>query len=264
MRPSSNMVANLLYSSRRWLHHLRYGIGDFLLPSRLPLASLQDWEQALSLEWRMFQERPVYLKKFTDCHTPEQVREVLLAEAHTRLEEYNRVGYPFADLFRSLRLTSDRRVLQIAAGVFSELLPLVEENPFRLYLEDPLFDSILSHVDLRSAWGKAVVEYCTLPAERLQEQYSADSFDVVVANNVLNHTYDPEHVLDQIIVVAKPAGTVFLHHIDQPEGYQHPVRVVRRQIANYLSRQGVEVVFQSDFVYPDRPKKRHSWMFRRK
>ena len=51
-------------------------------------------------------------------------------------------------------------------------------------------------------------------AERLVAQFGNDAFDVVHAQNCIDHTADPVRAIDEMVAVARPGGWVVLFHAE--------------------------------------------------
>jgi SAM-dependent methyltransferase len=51
-------------------------------------------------------------------------------------------------------------------------------------------------------------------AERLVERFGADAFDVVHAQNCIDHTADPHRAIEQMVAVTRPGGWVVLYHAE--------------------------------------------------
>jgi SAM-dependent methyltransferase len=59
-------------------------------------------------------------------------------------------------------------------------------------------------------------------AERLVDQFGTDAFDVVHAQNCIDHTADPHRAIEQMVGVTKPGGYVVMYHAENEgkrEGY---------------------------------------------
>ena len=51
-------------------------------------------------------------------------------------------------------------------------------------------------------------------AERLVERFGPDAFDVVHAQNCIDHTADPHRAIDQMVAVVRPGGFVVMYHAE--------------------------------------------------
>lgn len=58
-------------------------------------------------------------------------------------------------------------------------------------------------------------------AERLTELFEPDSFDLVHAENAIDHCYDPVEAIRQMVTVVKPGGRVVLRHYRREADRQH-------------------------------------------
>ncbi|MFL5620944.1 MAG: class I SAM-dependent methyltransferase [Gemmatimonadaceae bacterium] len=51
-------------------------------------------------------------------------------------------------------------------------------------------------------------------AEQLVAQFGRDAFDIVHAQNCIDHTADPQRAIEQMVAVARPGGYVVLYHAE--------------------------------------------------
>jgi len=58
-------------------------------------------------------------------------------------------------------------------------------------------------------------------AERLLEQFGHDAFDIVNAQNCIDHTADPSRAIEQMVAVTRPAGYVVLFHAENEGEREH-------------------------------------------
>jgi SAM-dependent methyltransferase len=56
--------------------------------------------------------------------------------------------------------------------------------------------------------------------ERLVEQFGAETFDVVVAANCIDHTGDAPRALEEMVGVLRPGGTVVMDHFEDEGAHQ--------------------------------------------
>jgi len=75
---------------------------------------------------------------------------------------------------------------------------------------------------LAEDYDRLLAEFAIVPpvrtvyadAERLVAQFGADAFDIVHAQNCIDHTADPFRAIEQMVAVAKPGGYVVLYHAE--------------------------------------------------
>jgi SAM-dependent methyltransferase len=111
------------------------------------------------------------------------------------------------------RVDADRvRILDVGSG---PLTKLGKTHPSKR-LEIVATDLLASHYDRLLAELDVVppVRSVYADAERLVEQFGPDSFDIVHAQNCIDHTADPHRAIDQMVAVAKPGGYVVLYHAE--------------------------------------------------
>ena len=262
-RRVSGNVKRALRPHVRRVGHGALQIRDPALRSSLPSVNKERWEQTLKTQWDCFSSSDSYLGQIKRIRTDDERRVKILDVCQERLAEYPKYAYPFLEWLELSQLCGTR-VLHVASGIYADLLPLTIQRNFKYYLEDQLLDRVDEEIGYKSLFRREVADYCSLPAEKIGSYYEAASFDTILCHNVLNHTCNPEAILDNLVKLLKPnSGRLFLHHIDQPAHGSHPVRIIRKQLEAYFSRNGLSVVVQSHYSYPDRYKRRHSYLLKR-
>jgi SAM-dependent methyltransferase len=104
------------------------------------------------------------------------------------------------------------RILDVGSG---PLTKLGKTHPSKR-LEIVATDLLASHYDRLLAELGVVppVRSVYADAERLVEQFGPDAFDIVHAQNCIDHTADPHRAIEQMVAVAKPGGYVVLYHAE--------------------------------------------------
>jgi SAM-dependent methyltransferase len=101
-------------------------------------------------------------------------------------------------------------ILDIGAGPVTKLGYVWPGRRVRITAIDPIAD----HYD------RILEEYGVVPpvrttwceGELLAERFAPDTFDLVWAQNSLDHSYDPVRIVESALVVAKPGSKVVLAH----------------------------------------------------
>jgi SAM-dependent methyltransferase len=112
------------------------------------------------------------------------------------------------------------RILDVGAGPATCLGYVVEGRRIDITATDVLagvYDRLWARSDVTPP-----VRTIYADAERLTERFAPDSFDIVYAQNSLDHAARPRNAIEQMVQVAKPGGYVLLSHaIDEGvnEGY---------------------------------------------
>jgi SAM-dependent methyltransferase len=102
------------------------------------------------------------------------------------------------------------RILDVGAGPLTVLGYIWKERAFRIYAVDPLadiYDQLLKKHQivppLRTTWCQG---------ELLTERFPENSFDLVHAQNSLDHSFNPVAVIENCIRLVKPGCMVLLRH----------------------------------------------------
>ena len=236
-------------------------LADLFGPTAIPSVAQKNWSKASEVQWKYFQENPQYFDNRAFDSTAAQ-KQFILGRALEYSEQYEKVNYPFLNLFFKEDLRH-KKVLHIASGIFADLLPYVEDKGLEYYLEDPLLKLLDQKMGYYSLFSKLCKDFCSLTAENIGEYYQDQFFDYVICHNVLNHTYGPEQILDNIYSKLKIGGKIYLHHIDQDVEGTHPLRINKRQLLKYFQKKDLIPEYQSDYFYKNKVKKRHSFVLKK-
>jgi SAM-dependent methyltransferase len=109
------------------------------------------------------------------------------------------------------RLDAERiQILDVGAGPMTKL---GKKHPSK-QLEITATDLLASEYDGLLAELKIEPPLRTIYAngERLVEQFGQNAFDIVYAENCVDHMVDPLRAIDQMLMVTKPKGYVVLYH----------------------------------------------------
>lgn len=113
-----------------------------------------------------------------------------------------------------------RPVLDVGSGPLTKLGKTHPSKRLDITATDLLandYDRLLAGFDLVPP-----VRTVYADAERLVDQFGRDAFDIVHAQNCIDHTADPHQAIEQMIAVTRPGGYVVLYHAEnegQREGY---------------------------------------------
>jgi SAM-dependent methyltransferase len=100
-------------------------------------------------------------------------------------------------------------ILDVAAGPISSCGWKLDGRQVNLTAVDALaevYNGLLDEFGINPPVRTTVGE-----AERLSSQFGGGRFDLVHIRNALDHCYDPLLALREMLFVAKPGGTVFVH-----------------------------------------------------
>jgi SAM-dependent methyltransferase len=102
-------------------------------------------------------------------------------------------------------------ILDVGAGPLTYLGRKLPGKRLNIIAVDPLADEYDRIMDKYSV--KPLIQTEKLAGEELTKRFGVNSFDLVFARNSIDHSYDPEKAILQMISVVKPAGYVLLEHI---------------------------------------------------
>jgi SAM-dependent methyltransferase len=108
--------------------------------------------------------------------------------------------------------TGKIRILDVGAGPLTYLGKKAGAREIEIVAVDPLaseYDRVVAKYQVSPP-----VKTQKLDAERLSARFQRDTFDLVTARNCLDHSYDPEKAVLQMIYVAKPKCYVLLEHFE--------------------------------------------------
>jgi SAM-dependent methyltransferase len=116
---------------------------------------------------------------------------------------------------------SEVRILDVGAGPLSGVGKKSGHARVMLTAVDPLahgYDRILADLDIEPPVRTSFAD-----GESLTEFFAEDSFDIVVMENSLDHSWDPLQVVAEMLRVARIGGLVLLDHFEREaeiESYQ--------------------------------------------
>lgn len=102
------------------------------------------------------------------------------------------------------------RLLDVGSGPLTCLGKRWGERRIEITAIDPLAERYLQILDKYNL--RPPVAPVTGEAERLREYFPVDSFDLVHARNCLDHSWDPEAAIIEMLAVVKPGSYVLLQH----------------------------------------------------
>lgn len=113
------------------------------------------------------------------------------------------------------------RILDVGAGPLTFLGKKADGKRIRITAVDPLADE---YDRLLDKYGiEPLVRTQKVAAEELSDTFPENAFDLVVARNSIDHAYDPERAILQMIHVVKPGHYVYLAHAENEakrQGYK--------------------------------------------
>lgn len=101
-------------------------------------------------------------------------------------------------------------ILDIGAGPLTILGKVLNGKQINITAVDPLaeeYDEILSKYNI-----EPLVRTEKLDAEELTKQFSANTFDLIYARNSIDHAYNPEKAILQMIDILKNGSYIILEH----------------------------------------------------
>jgi SAM-dependent methyltransferase len=118
---------------------------------------------------------------------------------------------PLQDAIRELLPREGRvAILDVGAGPVTVLGKRSDRHIIELSATDALadeYDAILDHFGIVPP-----VRTVRCDTERLTERFARDTFDLVNAENTLDHHYDALAAIDQMVAVTKPGGVITMRH----------------------------------------------------
>jgi SAM-dependent methyltransferase len=146
------------------------------------------WDEAQRHE-RAYQEHKATSIRGSEIH--------LVASQTFRAHELRKRLAPFVEI------TSTTKVLEVGCG----------PHGIGFFLGDAdvsAVDPLAGFYDRAFAWARDGAKVRTLEARGEDLPFAQDTFDLVISDNVLDHTMEPERVLQEVRRVLKPGGVFFL------------------------------------------------------
>lgn len=101
-------------------------------------------------------------------------------------------------------------ILDVGAGPLTVLGKRMEGKSIYVTAVDPLADEYNNLLEKYQI--EPIVRTEKLDAEKLDQKFDLDTFDLVYASNAIDHAYNPENAILQMIKVVKPNCYVLLEH----------------------------------------------------
>jgi SAM-dependent methyltransferase len=112
------------------------------------------------------------------------------------------------------------KILDVGAGPFTYLGKTRNGRRVDITAVDPLADDY--EAILVKHQVEPPVRTLRAEAEKLSELFAPSSFDIAYARNCLDHSSDPVRAIDQMLLVTKPGGIVYLsHRINEGQNEQY-------------------------------------------
>ena len=102
-------------------------------------------------------------------------------------------------------------ILDVGAGPLTILGKQVPGRTIRITPVDPLADVYRRIMDKHGVTPPVATSWCH--GELLTERFRPNTFDLVWAQNSLDHSYDPLRIIEQALTVTRPGCRVVLTHI---------------------------------------------------
>lgn len=146
-------------------------------------------------------------------------------------------------------LPSPVRVLDVGAGPVTAIGYRLDGKSLEITAVDvlaPQYDQMLRKHGIDPPIRTRYAE-----GERLSEQFADDSFDLVYAQNSLDHMRDPMETIRQMVRIAKPgAHVVLVHAVDEAESQRyiglHQWNLSEREGRFVIWRPGQTIVVSSE------------------
>ncbi len=165
------------------------------------VAQLKAWRNGIDFELRWWDE----WMQTRGLEWPDLFAERMRADRPFSLD-YVRPGTPLDSL----------KVLDVGAGPITSLGLAIEGRPIDLTACDPLAPFYAALAARHSIEFPLKTEQAF--AEDLTSFYALEAYDLVYCRNALDHSFDPIRAIGQMLMVARPAGRVFLeHHANEAE-----------------------------------------------
>lgn len=123
----------------------------------------------------------------------------------------------FIDLLPSLDCIE---ILDVGAGPLTAIGKKCEGKKIIITAVDSLADVYNRMLEKYNI--EPIVKTQKIDAERLTDVFTEDKFDLVIALNAIDHTYNPEEAILQMLKVVKSGSFVFLRHtLDEGEAQDY-------------------------------------------
>lgn len=147
-------------------------------------------------------------------------KEGVEADTRARLDPNAPLQENFRNLATDIGKTSKLRILDVGAGVLTHIGKVWDNCDVQITAIDPLaaaYDELLSDVGI-----EPIVRTIEGQAENLPQQFPRQRFDIVVANNALDHSADaPACIKGMWQVVVKGGVMVLSHAINEAETHRY-------------------------------------------
>lgn len=133
-----------------------------------------------------------------------------VSEYHFRLNPEAELQDEFKRLIDAPAGGPPLKLLDVGAGPLTSFGKRWAGHTLEIFPTDPLADeynALLAKLGLR-----APVPSLPGHGEKLHEQFGKNSFDLALASNSLDHSYDPLLVIRHMLTLVKPGAHVFLAH----------------------------------------------------
>lgn len=138
------------------------------------------------------------------------------------------------------------RMLDVGSGPLTVFGKKVLGANLEIIATDPLADEYAQV--LRKLSIEPLVKCMRCYAEEIHMKYPADSYDLVVSHNALDHCYDPIAAINSALAVTKPGCWVSLWHEDN-EGVRQSYEGLHQW--NFTSEDGQFVIWSKEIRYAD-------------
>ncbi|MBW7957123.1 MAG: class I SAM-dependent methyltransferase [Deltaproteobacteria bacterium] len=156
-----------------------------------------------------------------------------------KLLEYWKKYRFFDEVQTFIRPLQGKKVLDIGCGVIS-VLNLIKEPGAELHGIDPLMDEYKQLYKLDDG-----IDWSAAPGEKVP--FPGGYFDIVFCTNVLDHTENPDAVLDEVRRVLKDGGvfvlTTDIFKVPEKRNPAHPHAFTDESVDILLDRHGMNTLF---------------------
>lgn len=153
-------------------------------------------------------------------HWDNCVRTMGKSSGYNLMDHYLNPDYPLQDDVAALLPEGDvpHVILDVGAGPFTYLGKTHPRFRFSIVAVDPLadkYDQILAKYSITPP-----IRTEKLEGERLTDRFKENTFDLAFARNCLDHSYDPEKAILQMLKVIKPGRNILLKHVPNEAVHQ--------------------------------------------